>query len=298
MHILITGTAGRIGRAIHVRLSPFHTVVGLDKSPASTVDIVGDISNDDTMREACKGADAIVHTAALHAPHVEIVPDAEFERINVEATERLIQCALANNIKHIVFTSTTALYGSASRLHGKVAWIDEYTVPQPISIYHRTKIRAEAALERASREYGLQVSILRMSRCFPEPAPEMAWYRLSRGVDARDVAEAHALALEKTGNSSCETYIVSGNTPFLQEDCAELWRDAASVLQQRAPDLVQDFMRRSWDLPTNIDRVYDSTKAQRELAWKPRYGYEEVLSMLDAGHSEVLPVKRSVSNYQ
>jgi UDP-glucose 4-epimerase len=281
MQILITGTAGRIGRAIHVRLSPFHDVIGIDKSPASTVDIIGDITNEDVVREACKGVDAIIHTAALHAPHVGIASDAEFERINVAATEHLIHCALAGNIKHIIFTSTTALYGSASRLQGKAAWIDEQIIPQPISIYHRTKLRAEAALERASREHGLRVSILRMSRCFPEAAPEMAWYRLSRGVDA----------LESRNGSRCETYIVSGNTPFLREDCEELWHDAASVLRRRAPDLVQDFMRRSWNLPTSIDRVYDSAKAQRELGWKPRYGYKEVLSMLDAGYSEVLPTK-------
>jgi UDP-glucose 4-epimerase len=294
LRILITGTAGRIGSAIHVRLSPFHDVIGIDKSPASTVDIVGDISNEDTLREACEGADAIIHTAALHAPHVGIVPDAEFERVNVEATEHLIECALENNIKRIVFTSTTALYGSASRLQGKAAWIDETTVPQPISIYHRTKLRAEAALKRASGEYGLKVSIIRMSRCFPESAPEMAWYRLSRGVDARDVAEAHALALDNTNGSTCETYIISGDTPFLREDCEELWHDAASVLRRRTPDLVQDFMQRSWDLPMSIDRVYDSAKAQRELGWKPHYGYKEVFSMLENGCSEVLPLKHSV----
>jgi UDP-glucose 4-epimerase len=35
-----------------------------------------------------------------------------------------------------------------------------------------------------------------MGRCFPEPAPAMALARLHRGIDARDVAEAHALALD------------------------------------------------------------------------------------------------------
>lgn len=294
MRVLITGTAGRIGRAIYVRLSPFHSVAGIDISPASTVNIVGDICNEALLHQACVRADAIIHTAALHAPHVGIVPDAEFERVNVEATETLINCAVANNIKRIVFTSTTALYGSASRVQGKAVWIDETTEPHPLTIYHRTKLRAEAALERASREHSLSVRVIRMSRCFPEPAPLMAWYRLSRGVDARDVADAHALALEyntleHSMGAACETYIVSGTTPFLPEDGAELWHDAASVLKRRAPDLVQDFMRRSWDLPQSIDRVYDSAKAQRELGWKPRFGYKDVLSLLDQGLSEVLP---------
>lgn len=292
MRILITGTAGRIGRAIHVRLSPFHDIVGVDKSPASTVEVVGDITNTELLRRLCDGVDAIIHTAALHAPHVGLVSDNEFERINYHATESLINIALARGVQNMVFTSTTALYGSASRLEGRAAWIDENTIPEPISIYHRTKLAAEDLFHAASGESSLKTSIIRMSRCFPEPAPDMAWYRLSRGVDARDVAEAHALALETKSNNACETYIVSGHTPFLREDCEELWNNAANVLYRRAPDLVQDFSIRSWKLPTKIDRVYDSSKAQQELGWKPRYGYAEVLSMLDSGYSEVLPIKQ------
>lgn len=297
MRILLTGTAGRIGRAIYVRLSPFHDVIGLDKIPASTVDIVGDITDTALLSRLCEGVDAIVHTAALHAPHVGIMPDTEFEHINVGATERLIQCALVNNIKQIVFTSTTALYGSASRLQGRAAWIDEQTLPQPISIYHRTKLAAEDLFRAASESAGLKVSIIRMSRCFPEPAPLMAWYRLSRGVDARDVAEAHALALERSVGGVCETYIVSGVTPFQKEDCEELWHDAVSVLKCRAPELVRDFIKRSWDLPEKIDRVYDSAKVQCELGWNPRFDYKNVLLLLDQGLSEVLPIK-NLSNAQ
>jgi UDP-glucose 4-epimerase len=291
MNILITGTAGRVGRAIHVRLSPFHTVFGIDKSPASTVDIVGDIRNEAILSEACKGVDAIIHTAALHAPHVGIVPDAEFERVNVEATQSLINTALLSGVPRIVFTSTTALYGSASRLQNKAAWIDETTEPQPMSIYHRTKLAAEALFHAASEERGVTTRIIRMSRCFPEAAPEMAWYRLSRGVDARDVAEAHALALVNDG-AKAQTYIVSGATPFLPEDAEELFVNAHGVLSRRAPELVRAFADRGWALPTTIDRVYDSAKAQRELGWKPRYGYKDVVFLLDQGLSEVLPTKK------
>ena len=33
--------------------------------------------------------DIIIHTAALHAPHVGLVPDPEFQSINVDAAEKL-----------------------------------------------------------------------------------------------------------------------------------------------------------------------------------------------------------------
>ena len=58
----------------------------------------------------------------------------------------------------------------------------------------------------------MTVTSLRMSRCFPEPAEFMAWYRLHRGIDRRDVAEAHALALDRRGPPA--TYVISAATPF------------------------------------------------------------------------------------
>lgn len=290
MQIVITGTAGRIGRAIHVRLSPFHNIVGVDRSPTSTVDVVGDIADKELLHRVCENANAIIHTAALHAPHVGIVPDAEFERINVEATQSLIDIAIQHRIPRIVFTSTTALYGSSAYATNSAVWVDEETAPHPLTIYHRTKLAAETLLRKAAQEHGLVIRIIRMSRCFPEPAPQMALYRLYRGVDARDVANAHASALENTADG-CETYIISGTTPFQKEDCAELWHNAESVLKRRVPEFTHDFEKRGWKLPTRIDRVYDSAKAYRELGWQPRYGYANVLSLLDQHLSEVLPIK-------
>ncbi len=291
MRILLTGTAGRIGQSIHARLSPMHDVVGVDRSPASTVDVVGDIMNHTLMSSLCEGVDAIVHAAAFHAPHVGIVSDAEFERINVEGTRQLIETAIACRVPRIVFTSTTALYGSSSGATDSAVWVDENTEPHPLTIYHRTKLAAEVLLQTAAREHGLTVRILRMSRCFPEPAPQMAVYRLYRGVDARDVADAHALALEDA-NEGCQTYIISGTTPFQREDCAALWHNASTVLTRYVPELVQDFARRGWELPARIDRVYDSSKAQRELGWKPHFGYSNVLSLFDQCLPEVLlPVR-------
>lgn len=294
MRILLTGTAGRIGRAIHVRLSPFYDVIGVDRSPASTVDIVGDITDRALLHRLCAKADAIVHTAALHAPHVGIIPDAEFERINVEATQSLIDVALLYRVPRIVFTSTTALYGASARATDSAIWVDEDTQPNPLTIYHRTKLAAEALLHKAAAEHNLTIRILRMSRCFPESAPQMALYRLYRGVDARDVADAHALALEDTA-SGCKTYVISGTTLFRKEDCAELWHDTPAVLQRCAPELVQDFAHRAWQLPARIDRVYDSARAQQELGWKPRFGYANVLALLDQDLSEVLPAIRCSS---
>lgn len=294
MRVLVTGASGRIGRAIYGRLlNDGHQAVGLDAAPSSVADVVASLQDKAVVAGALRGADAVVHIAALHAPHVGHRSDAEFEAINVTATESLLRLAMEAGVGRFVFTSTTALYG-ASGHEGRAAWITEETTPRPRTIYHRTKLAAEELLERAAARNNVAITALRMSRCFPEPAPLMAAYRLHRGIDARDVADAHVTALSLS-TRGFQRYVISGATPFVPDDAAQLFMDAPAVLRERAPSLVEAFAQRGWDLPARIDRVYDSSRAQAELGWVPKQGFSEVLAELDRGSSEVLPRRHGQS---
>ena len=42
-------------------------------------------------------------------------------------------------------------------------------------------------------------------------------------------------------------------------------------------------------MPSSIDRVYDPALAGEALGWRPRYGFEDVIRLLDEGLPEVLP---------
>lgn len=286
---LITGTGGRVGRAIWIRLARRgDRPQGFDRSPGSTVQWVADLADETVLRRALDGVDALVHTAALHAPHVGHVPDAEFQRINVDATRRLLELATTAGVSRIVFTSTTALYGDAVSAADRAVWVDEALEPQPRTVYHRTKLAAEALLHEAAGQGGPSLRILRMSRCFPEPANAMAVLRLHRGIDARDVAAAHAAALDHVGASS-ETFLISGATPFRRTDAERLKSDAPALIAERCPGLVEAFHGRQWTLPSSIDRVYCAEAAIARLGWSPRFGFDEVLRQYDRESGEVLP---------
>ena len=292
MRIVLTGSSGRVGRAIFSILAGRHDVTGMDRSPFSTTHIVGDFADEALLRSTFKQADVVIHTAALHAPHVGIVPDTEFQRINVEGTRMVAQAAMVAGVPRLVFTSTTALYGHAVSA-GACTFIDEKTPPRPKSIYHRTKLEAEQMLEAMAGPH-LAVRVLRMSRSFPEPADVMAAYRLHRGVDMRDVADAHVLALTNAGDDF-QRYIISATTPFSADDCDSLAEDAASVLRQRTPALADAFTQREWALPATIDRIYSPARATEGLGWTSRFGFGEVLAQLDRGSLEVLPVGANIS---
>ena len=273
MRILVTGAAGLIGSGVAARLASEHEVIGLDLRPGKHVAIVGDCHDVMEWRHRLGSVDAIVHTAALHAPHVGRHSDADFRRTNVEATAHLLELAVEIGARYFVLTSTTSLYGHALQAEGKAAWVDELLEPQPRDVYDETKLEAERLVASASS--AMTVTSLRMSRCFPEPEQQMAWYRLYRGIDRRDVAEVHALALNRTGPPA--TYVVSAATPLRREDCEELAQDAPTVIERRCPGLIERLTSKGWQPLQSIDRVYDSRLASHELGFRPRYGIESCL---------------------
>ena len=274
MRILVTGAAGLIGSAVAARLASEHDVIGLDVRPGPQAGIVADCLEVAAWRQRVGAVDAIVHVAALHAPHVGQRSNDEFRRANVEATSRLLDLAIDANASHFVLTSTTSLYGHALEPGDAAVWVDELLEPRPRDIYDETKLDAERLA--ASVGNCLTVTSLRMSRCFSEPADVMAWYRLYRGVDRRDVAEAHMLALGRTGPPA--TYVISAATPFRREDCEQLLGDAPGVIDRRCPGLIARMAARGWQPPLSIDRVYDSSLACRELGFTPRHGIESCLA--------------------
>ena len=270
MRILVTGAAGLIGSAVAARLRREHVVVGLDVQSGPEVDLLHDIRAPLPLN----GYEAIVHVAALHAPHVGRASDAAFRAVNVDATARLLDAALAAGVVRFVYTSSTAVYGHALEpASGAAAWIDEDVAPLPRDIYDDTKLGAEALV----RACGIPSTILRMSRCFPEPLRDMALHRLHRGIDRRDVAQAHALALGGAGGG-CETFVISASPPFTQADREELCRDAPSAIRRRAPALASAFQHRGWPLPASIGRIYSPAKAAARLSFAAAYGPDRVLA--------------------
>lgn len=288
MKILLTGSSGRVGRAIFGALAARHEVIGIDRTPFATTRHVGDVTDTRLLAATLKGVDAVIHAAALHAPHVGLHSDSEFQRINVDGTQAVARLARESGVRRMVFTSTTALYGHAITA-GRCTWVDEQTAPQPRTVYHRSKLAAEQALEQVAAD-DFHVRVIRMSRCFPETPDRMLLYRLHRGVDVRDVADAHVAALAN-GGAPFQRYIASADTPFQRADCDALVTHPRDVLAVRCPQWLAEYDRRGWALPV-IDRIHDATAAREGLGWSSRRGPEAVLEQLAVGSIEVLPEKR------
>jgi len=272
LRILLTGSSGRIGAAIGARLSLRHPVVGIDRRSGALTTEVVDVRDTARIAPMLAGVDAVVHTASLHVPDLASQAAADFRAVNVEATKRLLAACGEAGVRRFVYTSTTSLYGDAMLpVDGAAAWVTESLVPKPRDIYDETKLAAEQACRDAARA-GLPCVSLRMSRCFPEDPRLVAIYRLYRGVDALDVAQAHELALSAE-LPDFEVFNVSAPSPFTQGDCRALAADAESLLVARFPWVQAEFARRGWLLPRSIDRVYVVDRAIERLGYRPLHDF-------------------------
>jgi UDP-glucose 4-epimerase len=282
MVILVTGSSGRVGHAIARLLAREHDVRGLDLVPGPFTTDRGSILDPRRMRLAAVGADAIVHVASLHVPQLKTHSEGAFAATNVEGTRILLEAALAMRVQRIVYASTTSVYGTAMVDSERAVWVTEELRPQPRDIYDRTKLEAEALCASASASGRLSCIVLRFSRCFPEAPQDVASYRLYRGVDGRDVAEAHRLALVAQVGSYCLLNI-SANHPFTPADCYDLKRDARAVILRCLPWAEEAFRRRGWCLPDSIDRVYSIERARKAIGYLPRYNVPELLTETASG---------------
>jgi UDP-glucose 4-epimerase len=309
MRILVTGSAGHLGEALmRVLREHGHDAVGLDIVASPYTTVVGSIADRDTVRRCVPGADAVVHTATLHKPHVESHARTDFVETNITGTLNLLEEAVAANVSRFLFTSTTSAFGRAlTPVPGEpAAWITEEVAPVPRNIYGTTKAAAEDLCELIARDHGLPCLILRTSRFFPEPDDRDDVRRayedlnikvnelLYRRVDLEDVVSAHLLALERAPALGFGRYIISATSPFTPDDLVAIRTDLPSVVRRLYPDFEDIFSARGWRMFDAIERTYVNGRARRELGWEPRYDFRFALDRLAAGEDPRSPLARSI----
>jgi UDP-glucose 4-epimerase len=214
MRILVTGSSGQLGSAIVEQLSHAHEPLGIDIVPGKWTQQVVSTTDRAGIFQVVKQVDAIVHTASLHQPHLETHSWQAFIDTNISGTLNLLEAAIdAGTIRRFVYTSTTSVYGRAMVPVHKAAWVTEELTPQPRDIYDISKLTAKELCRNIVLSTGLPTLCLRVARFFAQTPEQLALYRLYRGVDVRDAATAHVLALTSQ-EMNFEIMNISAHSPF------------------------------------------------------------------------------------
>lgn len=98
-----------------------------------------------------------------------------YTRDNINATQNLLEwCLRADNIKNLVFASSSSVYGDAKEL----PMHEDRTIPKPYSPYGVTKLAAENLVSLYHANYGLPTVSCRFFTVYgPRQRPDMAFNR-------------------------------------------------------------------------------------------------------------------------
>jgi NAD dependent epimerase/dehydratase len=168
--VLVTGADGFIGshlvelllkQKFHVRSLSYYNSFNdwgwLDGISHPDLEIVaGDVRDPHFCKCVSKDIDIVFHLAALIAiPYSYTAPDSYVDT-NIKGTLNICLAAKENNVKRVLITSTSEVYGTA-----KYVPIDENHPKQPQSPYSASKIGADAIAMSLYNAFGLPVTIVR-----------------------------------------------------------------------------------------------------------------------------------------
>jgi len=176
MNILVTGGAGYTGSTlVPLLLTEGYRVRVLDKlmyggesllgvwSHPAFEFVRGDVQDQETVRNALKGIDAVVHLAA-------IVGDPACSRqlelarsVNLDASLKLLEENEKSGVSRFVFASTCSNYG---KMEDSNQYLDETSELRPVSLYAETKVAVERAVLDPSQTNGLCATSLRFATVF------------------------------------------------------------------------------------------------------------------------------------
>jgi UDP-glucose 4-epimerase len=167
MTVLVTGGAGYIGsHMVHALADAGERVVVLDNLstgfkwalPARVPLVVGETGDqalvDKLIRE--HAVVSIIHFAASIVVPDSVTDPLGYYKNNTVNSRALLECAVKGGVKHVVFSSTAAVYGNPARVP-----VAEDDPTMPMSPYGSSKLMTEVMLRDAGHAHGLAHVILR-----------------------------------------------------------------------------------------------------------------------------------------
>jgi UDP-glucose 4-epimerase len=295
--VLVTGGAGFIGsalaRALVAKGADVRVLDNLSVGRRAYLEgvphelIEAPLSEGAAVRDAVRGADAVVHLAARAG-----IPDSVADPLgtldaNVVQLVGVLDAARRAGVRRFVFASSNAAAGD----HEPPA--DETDLPHPVSPYGASKLAGEAYCQAYAATYGIAACALRFSnaygpRSLHKKSVVAAWLRAALNgqpitihgdgdqtrdfVYVDDLAAAVVAALDAPHESIAgEIFQVgTGQETTINELAASLERAVGKPIEIRHADA------REGDVRRNVSRV---DKAARVLGYRARVKLDEGLAL-------------------
>jgi UDP-glucose 4-epimerase len=304
LRLLVVGGAGYVGStSVERLLEAGHEVIVYDNLSSGHTQAVphgasleiGDIGDDRRLEALLSdGVEAVLHCAARSLVGESMIDPGIYYRTNVGGGVALLDAMHRAGVTRLVFSSSAAVYGEPRRVP-----IAEADRTQPINPYGETKLAFEGAMRWFAAAHDFRAISLRYFNVAgatelngedhdPETHLMPLVLRVAAGesthvqihgqdyptpdgtcirdfLHVRDIANAHLLALEATGEGdpSFEIYNLGSAAGFSVREVVEA---ARRVTGRAIP--ARPVKRRTGDPPV---LVASSRRARRELGWQPAH---------------------------
>ena len=296
---LVTGGAGFIGsNLLDALLRRGDDVVLLDNFAsgrreridefAGRVRVVeGDLRSYERVHAATAGVEVVFHQGALPSVPRSVQDPLTTNAVNVDGTLNVLLAARDENVRRVVFASSSSIYGDADGLPRV-----ETQAPAPLAPYAVSKLAAESYCRAFWKVYSLETVSLRYFNVFgPRQDPTSQYAAVvprfvkkllegeqpivyGDGEQKRDftfvgdVVEANLLAAEADGIAGESFNIATGSSRTVNELASLL----AAVLDRNIEPVHVD--PRAGDVR---DSAADIRKAEKSLGYRPSAVFEDAL---------------------
>ena len=250
--------------------------------------VEGELRSYERVHNAVRGVDVVFHLGALGSVPRSVQDPLTSSAVNVEGTLNVLLAARDENVRRVVFSSSSSVYGTRRELP-----VTEETPPDPISPYGVAKLAAERYCVSFSRVYErLESVVLRYFNVFgPRQSPHSQYAAViplfvsaiergdpitifGDGEQSRDftfvenVVDATIRAAEVPAANGRMFNVSAGRPATINELADALGRIMQRDVEKRfAPDRPGD-IRNSWA---------DISAAREVLGYEPRVDLEEGL---------------------
>jgi NAD dependent epimerase/dehydratase len=243
----------------------------------------GDLSNPEAVARAMKGCEVVFHLGALIPIPYSYVHPREFLEANIVGTLNVVEAARRVELRRIVHTSTSEVYGTARQVP-----ISEQHPLNPQSPYAATKSAADQLALSYWRSFSIPVAVARPFNTFgPRQSaraviPTVITQALSRDVielgsthTTRDFlfVEDTAAGLEACGRTDgIEGEVINLGTGS-EISIGEVVERVLAIVGRDLP--VEAASERMRPDQSEVERlIADWSKARELLGWEPRVDFD------------------------
>jgi nucleoside-diphosphate-sugar epimerase len=308
---LVTGANGFVGsemvrllraQKIHARALVRSKSKGAELAALGAELVEGDLTQVESLARAMEGVRGVYHIGAVYRETT--ISNETFFKVNAEGTRNVFEAAISRGVSRVIHCSTGGVLGDIKGAPGS-----DVSPYAPEDVYQESKVEGEkialeyyrsgkmgGAVIRPGMIYGprdtrfLKLFKAIARRRFAHVGSGQQWVHY---VDVRDLCQAFLLAMQHEELNG-HIYCIAGATPVSFATFVDLVAENLGVRVPRwhvplAPlqiagsvcewickpfGISPPLYRRRVDF-FKKNRIFDITKAQRELGYTPRQGLQE-----------------------